>query len=110
MRGTVNISNIDVEMAANAATPFVYKTLFHEDLLVLFQSPNPSPDLFTKLGYVMAMQAQKPTTELMKLTMDGFYQWCEQFESIDIIQASGDIAAIYTHQTEKSSVPKSGGD
>ena len=110
MRGTVNISNIDVEMAANAATPFVYKNLFHEDLLVEFQKTEPAPDIVMKLGYVMAMQALKPTKELMSLTLEGFYEWCEQFESIDFMQSAGNITAIYTHQTEKTSVPKSEGD
>lgn len=110
MRGKVNIGNTEVEMAANAATPFIYKQAFHEDLLVELQAKDPSPDLFLKLGYIMAKQAELPTVELMKLKDDGFLEWAEQFEFMDFVNASSDIASIYTHQTERTSVPKSKGD
>ncbi|MBR3236967.1 MAG: hypothetical protein IKF99_15590 [Oscillospiraceae bacterium] len=110
MRGTVTIGNKEVEMAANAATPFIYKQTFHEDLLVQLQAKDPSPDLFLKVGYIMAKQAELPTSELMKMTDSGFIAWAAGFEFMDIVNATGDIAALYTHQTEKTSVPKEKAD
>lgn len=109
MRGSVAIGNTNVEMAANAATPFIYKQTFHEDLLLQLQSKEPSSDLVVKLGFVMAKQAELPASDLMKIKDTEFYSWIERFDFMDFINASKDIFDIYTHQTEKTSVPKSGG-
>ena len=34
MRGTVKIGQRDVDMLANAASPFIYKKIFHKDFLM----------------------------------------------------------------------------
>ena len=109
MRGTISIGNKDVEMAANAATPFIYKQTFHEDLLLQLQAKEPSSDLVVKLGFVMAKQAELPAEELMKIKETEFYSWVEQFEFMDFVGVSKDIFDLYTYQTVRTSVPKNEG-
>lgn len=106
MRGTVKIGRCDVEMVANAASPYLFKTLFHEDFLLKVQEKEPEPDLFVRMGYVMAMQAAKKTPEVLKLKTEDFLAWLEQFDALAPILATKEISEIYYGQTESTSVPK----
>ena len=107
MYGKVQIGNETVEMVANAASPYIYKHIFREDFLLKIREAEPEADLFQKMGYVMAKQAEiNGMSELMKLTIDGFYEWLMQFEAMDILAASDQISTIYLGQTESASVPK----
>lgn len=112
MYGKVHIGNKDVEMVANAASPYIYRQVFHEDFLKKVQEKDIEPDLFVKMGYIMMKQAEADAkmSDLMKLTIDGFYAWLFEFEAMDVLTASADISNIYLGQTEGLSTPKKEGE
>lgn len=110
MYGTVQIGEKNVGMLANAASLYVYKNIFHEDFLKKMQEEKPDEDLFQKMGFVMAKQAEieKPS-ELMKLNIDNYYEWLYGFEALDVILAIDEISDIYLGNKDGTSVPKSEG-
>jgi len=117
MIGTVKLGEKEVEMAANAATPFIYKQLFKKDILVLMDKlqvngmTEETSDVFVELGFVMAKQAKtNDIKDLMNLKTEDFYTWLTEFEALDVVLASNEIAMIYNGQKESTSVPKSQGD
>lgn len=106
MYGKVMIGEKEVELVANAATPYRYKAIFHEDFLkkIKGQEEADPNDFFAKLGYVMAMQAEKK--DMSKLSMETFYKWLEEFEPSDVFNACDGIAEVYAGNTETSTDPK----
>lgn len=111
MKGTVQIGNNEVGMVANAASPYIYEAIFHEDFLVKLQAKEPETDLFQKMGYVMAMQYKlDKMSDLMKLNKDGFYEWLLQFDAMDVLYAIDAISEIYMAQKKTTSVPKNKGE
>lgn len=107
MRDTIKIGVRDVEMAANAASPYIYKQIFKEDFLKKIQEPEPEVDLFQKMGFVMTEQAKtNDLSELMKLKLEDYYAWLTEFDPIDILTAGGEISSLYMAQAKSTSVPK----
>lgn len=111
MKGTVKIGSKDVGMVANAASPYIYKQVFHEDFLSKLQEAAPDVDTFQKMGFIMAMQDEKSNmADLMKLTEKDFLTWLLEFEAMEIIYATDEIANIYLAQAKGTSVPKNEGE
>lgn len=114
MKGTILIGSKNVEMAANAASPFVYKQVFHEDLLLEINKmdmTSPDVNVFAQLAFIMTKQGEGlQIADLMKLTKNEFYAWLEEFEPLDIVRAIGDISGLYFGQTVAMSVPKNEGE
>lgn len=107
MYGKVMIGDKEVGLLANAASPYIYKQVFHEDFLAAVQADTPDPDIFQKMGFIMAMQAENQNmADLMKLNIDSFYEWLVQFDAMDVIFATEDISNIYLKQTVGTSSPK----
>lgn len=107
----IKIGDKTVGMLANAASPYIYKQIFHEDFLQKIQSKEPDADLFQKMGYVFVKQAEvHDLSELMKLTFEGFLEWLTEFDPMDIMLATGEIGNLYYTQRESSSVPKDKGE
>lgn len=111
MYGKVHIGEKEIEMVANAASPYIYRQVFHEDFLKKIQEKDVDPDLFVKMGYIMSKQAEAGAkmSDLMKLTIDGFYSWLFEFEAMDVLTASAEISNIYLGQTGELSTPKTEG-
>ena len=113
MYAQIRIGDKDVGMLANAASSYIYKQVFHEDLLKKFQDMGAEPDtqIGEKMGFIFAKQAEvQNPSELMKLTMDDFLEWLTQFDPLDIFLESDKIAELYQRQKEGSSVPKEQGE
>lgn len=97
----VKIGDQTVAMAANAATPIRFATVFHEDPMRGLDElqkggeadAGRATSLIMKLGYVMAMTAEKK--DLTKLSEDDFVEWLEGFELQDFMEATNDIVAVY---------------
>ena len=106
MNGTVTIGSEVVEMSANAASPYFYKRVFNEDFLLKTQESPVDVFIFTKMGFIMAMTAEKSLEDLCKLKEADFLKWCERFAPMDIMSATQDIATIYTAQERGASAPK----
>ncbi len=110
MYSTVKVGDREIEMAANAASPFIYKNIFHEDFLKKVQEPEPDVEIFQKMGYVMASQAAiDKFSDLMKLNIDTYIEWLAGFEPMDLVLASSAIMNAYMGQSFSDSVPKNEG-
>lgn len=113
MYATIHIGDKDVGMLANGASSWIYKQVFHEDLLKKFQEMGKELDiqLGEKMGFIFAKQAEveKPS-ELMKLTFDDFITWVSQFDPMDVVMVSDKIAELYQRQKEGTSSPKEAGE
>ena len=108
MRGTVQIGDTQVEMLANAASPFLYRKIFKKDFLL---EMDPSKDIdtnaITEMGFVMHMQTQKTFKEIIDtVTVEDFYGWLMQYEALDVPLASGDIFALFKGQEKTLSTQK----
>lgn len=110
MYKTITISDKEVGMLANAASPFLYKQIFKEDFLLEIQKKNPDVNAIVKIGFIMAMQADKKIGELMKLTEEDFLKWLEQFEPLDLYTHAGEMMEAYLANTKSTAVPKKEGD
>lgn len=107
MYKVIKIGAKDVPMLANGATPYRYKQIFRADYFKQVtedNSPATSIDVFTKMGFVMAMQAEKK--DMRKVSEDMFFEWLEQFESMDISNACGEIAVLIAGNEGTNADPK----
>lgn len=112
MRKDITIGQETVEVVANAATPFVYLKVFGEDLLNSMQK-NPEDILrLERLTFVMKIQAEYPTSELMAggVTQDDFFEWLEGFEQMDMIDGANAAVSVYLSSKKGKSVPKTKAD
>lgn len=106
MKTAIKIGSKEVEMVANAASPFVYRQIFKKDFFSETQKPEVDVNVFVEMGFVMSLQASKHAGELMKTSLDEFYVWLEQFDQMDMINAMPAIGEFYTSQEKTTSVPK----
>ena len=117
MRKTITIGTKNIELVANAASPYLYKQVFHEDYLLQSRKlaeeedsavvDSTAADMFVKLGYIMANQAS--AKDMTRLNYDGFLNWLSQFEPNDVLEAVNEIADVWRGQEAATSVPKNSG-
>jgi hypothetical protein len=88
-------NGVKMNLLANGATPYIYKNVFKEDLLLGMNTNQLNTeskdeelaskaglnlvDIGIKLAYIMNAQAEKK--RLSALSYDDFYKWLEQFEA-----------------------------
>lgn len=106
MKRTIKIGDRDVEMLANAASPYIFRTLFGQDFIKESQNPDPDVHLMEKMGFVMAMQAELPIEKLFSLDIKDFYKWLVGFDPLDVLGASEEIGKLYRDQAKNYSEPK----
>lgn len=111
MRGTIKIGANDVEMLANAASPIIFRQVFHEDFLhemqgITEKTGEKAVDLFSKMGFVMAMQVARPIAQLSTLCYGDFLTWLSEFEPYDLMNAIAGIATLYNNQELTTSTAK----
>jgi len=112
MYKVLTIDGREVPMIANAATPYRFKGVFHEDLLRFFQEVSSkgledmgTAEVMQKLGFIMAMQAEK--ADFSKINTDKYVEWLEGFsEPMALLMAAGQIMGVYTGQTETDTTAK----
>ena len=109
MQGTVKIGDKDVEMLANAATPFWFNQIFHEDFFTSTQNMTEdntgvTVGVFSKIAFVMAKQAIGK--DMKKVNEGQFMDWLSSFEAMDLPNAMPDIISLYMAQTEGTAKPK----
>lgn len=106
MLKTIQIDGKDVEMLANAASPYIFQNLFHEDFIRETQKAEPDFHIMEKMGFVMAMQACKPTDQLLRLKMEDYLEWLAGFGPMSVLQAAAEIGSLYAAQEVGHSEPK----
>lgn len=106
----IKIGTHEVELAANAATPIRYASVFHEDPMKMFnevQKNGADADasgLIMRLCFVMAMQAKRK--DLSRVSEEDYITWLEDFEVMDFVDAANDIMAVYLGNKNMFSDPK----
>lgn len=116
MRDTIQIGGTQMEMAANAASPFLYRKIFGEDFLQLIYSAGDEyknqDGAVAQMAYIMAMTAKMEEGEiglqdLYGLTKDDFLMWLMSIdEPMAFADAAGDIVGLYMKTTKTTSTPK----
>lgn len=105
---TIIVDGQEMELSANAATPFRFKQVFQKDLLAIFSNEKRAEqeglEAVAELAYIMNNQAKK--SDMNKLSYEGFIEWLEGFEPMAFVDASEDIIDAYTSQTRTTSTPK----
>lgn len=103
----INIDGREVELSANAATPFRFKQTFQKDLLAVFSNEEIAQkegiEVVSELAYIMNKQAEK--ADMSKLSFEDFIEWLEGFGPMAFVEASEDIIAVYTDSSKSSSTP-----
>ena len=104
---TVTIDGKEMEFAANAATPFRYKQVFHKDLLAIFadeqNAQTQGVEAVTELAYIMAKQAEK--ADMSKLNYDEFIQWLEDYSPMAFVETAEEILSVYTDSAVSTATP-----
>lgn len=104
---TVTIDGKDLELTANAATPFRYKQVFQRDLLQILGNEDKAEkegvEAVTQLAYIMNKQAEK--ADMGKLSTDDFLNWLEGFSAMAFIENAEEILNVYMDQTQTTSTP-----
>lgn len=100
----IKIADREIEMAANAASPFIYGKLFHED----FENSASSIESWRKMAFVMAKQAEIGEIELYngKITEQDLVEWLAQFDPMDFSEIIEKASNLYTRQKKTKSNPK----
>jgi len=104
MRDTVTIGDREITMAANAASPFIFGKIFHED----FENRADSVEAWRKMAFVMVKQAEIGEQELLdcKATEKDFVEWLMQFEPLEFADIITAAAELYSKQEKPKSRPK----
>ena len=111
MRKTIKIGSENTELVANAASPYLYKMIFHEDFLKKLQEQEPDLDIIQKMTFVMVKQAELSSmTALCELSKEDYLEWLIKYEPMDIFNAANDVKNLYMGQTQGTAVPKTEGD
>lgn len=103
----ITVDGNEMELSANAATPFRFKQVFHRDLLAVFSNEEKAQEegveVVTELAYIMNKQAMK--ADMAKLSFEDFIAWLEGFGPMAFVDAAEDIVAVYTDSTVSTSTP-----
>ena len=109
MYGKITIGEKEVEMLANAATPYYYNQVFHEDFFEQSQKMNENTsgmtvEVFTKIAFIMAKQAEKK--DMSKVNEGQFMKWLGDFEPMDLPNAMPEIVDLYMGNKAGTATPK----
>lgn len=98
MYGIIKLNDTDMEMVANAATPYRMRQIFNIDIMKEFMSAEKDNyativSILPQLAYVMNCQALK--TDMSKCNQETFLEWCENIDAMAIENKAEDIISIY---------------
>lgn len=99
MQKSIMIGDVEVAMRASAATAIRYRNTFHGDIMKELMEMNPEQidssviEKIQKLAFIMAKSAEG--ANMTTLTEDDYLEWLDQFDSLEMMQASKDIVSIY---------------
>ena len=103
----ITIDGKEVEITANAATPFRYKQVFNKDIFQILGNEErvetEGVEAVTQICYIMNKQAQK--ADMNKLSYDEFITWLEDFGPMAFIEASEEILSVYMDNEKTTSTP-----
>lgn len=105
----VKIGEKDVPMLSNAATPYRFKQMYGMDLMNEMSKldetkPTEAIEVVEQLAFIMSKAAEKADMNMLNMGM--YYDWLEQFDSDDMINAFSDIVTLYIGNIKTSSKSK----
>ena len=107
MEKTVQIGDVNVPMKATAATALRYRQAFHRDLFSELNSKDVTDDTYVeicqRLAYVMAQSAQG---NALSISEEGFLDWLEQYETLDLVNILPEVVGIYSASKASTSKAK----
>ena len=96
---------------ATGSTAIRYRQVFHQDMMVVLnklQQLETSDDVDTgvvdRLAYIMNMQAEKE--DMNSLSNEGFIEWADQFDGIELFRNMDKIVGLYLGNKSTGSTPK----
>lgn len=104
-------ANKEIAFLSNGLTPLFYKQVFKNDLLKSLNSSGEfalASDKIPELGYIMMKQAEK--ADMTKVSYEGYLEWLEGFEPLDLVMASADITDVYISNSIPTEEPKKKGN
>ena len=103
----ITIDGKEIELAANAATPFRFKQVFKKDLFAVLgneqKAETEGVETVTQLAYIMAKQAEK--ADMNTLNESGFLEWLEDFGPMAFVEGAEEILGIYTDSATGTATP-----
>ena len=102
----IKIGTQAVTLEANAATPIRYRNTFKKDLLTQISEGTRengvdmtvASEVAPELAFIMAMSAQK--ADMNGLNENKWLEWLEQFEPMDVVNATEQIFSVYFGDAE----------
>ena len=106
--GMVKIGDKEYRMCSAASVNVAYFNIFHEDFMSLMNPEEPTKAItpFIKMAFVMAMKGEKSRDEVDKLTKADYEAWLDEFTMGDLVNAIGDIQALYLGSSVSTAVSK----
>lgn len=109
MFNLVKIGEKEVPMLAMASVDLYYKSVFHEDPVIVQTKMGEGEAIgfFQRMGFIMAKFAElKERKEMLKLTEDAFFEWMDGFDRGELLGALEDIMKTYEGQQVSTSDAK----
>lgn len=107
MYKTLTIDGKELAFAANAATPFRFKQVFHKDLFAILgneeKAEQEGVQAVTELAFIMAKQAEK--TDMNTLNEEAFISWLEDFGPMAFVENAEEILGVYMGSTQTTATP-----
>lgn len=104
---TVTVDGNEMELAANAATPFRYKQVFKSDLFAVLgnekRAEEEGAEVVMRLAYIMHNQAKE--SDMSKLNEDDFISWLEGFSAMAFMNAADAIINVYMDSATGTAMP-----
>lgn len=99
MYRVIKVGEKEVPMKANAATPIRYRQVFNKNLLPYFMGKATDEDaaeMIGELAYIMSSSATG--ADMTKLSLEGYVEWLEGFDSMDFVNTDTVTAIINLYQ------------
>ena len=110
MFNKITVGDREIPMKSVASVDLYYRQIFHEDPTKLQYSPDFDEaaliNFCQRVGFVMAMAAQKSREEMSQLNEDAFFEWMDEFDRAELMSALPDIRRTYEGQTVTTSEAK----
>lgn len=107
----VQIGDKEVPMLAMASCDLYYRQIFGDDPIRMQAGKDVTEadliELIERMGFVMAKFAElRSRKDMLKLNVDAFIEWMDQFERADYLNALSDIRMVYEGEKITSSKEK----
>lgn len=107
MQREIKIGTQMVPMRATASTAYRYKQVFHGDLLTELARKKPNTEnlpIAQQLAFIMAKSAEG--ANMNALDINGYIDWLDNFEALDLAEALPAVIDLYTISTVPTSEAK----